>query len=473
ICTCLRGPPLDMSLTVAQLRNLTLAKLVKRIANRQQHLLALRICSYTGNSSRDVLLLWAVAKISSSAALTDEELAEAVCCRLHAAATLPPAVAAAAAAAAPLPAPPVVSPAAAAAAEENGSNTQLQRGPLKCMQRMQQQQQQHLLLQQQLLQQPLPFGMLSLCAAQAGRPVLATRLAAFEEEPKAQVTLLLKLAKVSLATKKAAEAADRDLLLLCIAAALAADADSVDGRMDMSQLVDALKDIPAAQNAFDIFCRQTSQLQLLEQYYERVVAAEEAGLCCLSLAEAAAAAADGAATAAAAAAEWEQQRGWLAYAAGFFAAAKETELFAAVAHAETVGALELLAVQGLRNRMEFSEADRLKKLFKVNDSRYWRCKIDALADGLHFDELQAFAKFRTSPIGYEPFVEACLRKGNKELALQLAYKVKDAAAKARFLAALGREDEAAAALQTPQQGVGGGFFQTISGAIWRRGGIRE
>ena len=32
-------------------------------------------------------------------------------------------------------------------------------------------------------------------------------------------------------------------------------------------------------------------------------------------------------------------------------------------------------------RMEFGEADNLKKCFRVSDRRYWRCKIDALADG--------------------------------------------------------------------------------------------
>lgn len=39
-----------------------------------------------------------------------------------------------------------------------------------------------------------------------------------------------------------------------------------------------------------------------------------------------------------------------------------------------------------------------------------------LCNRMHFDELLAFAQFRTSPIGYEPFVEACMRKGNRELA---------------------------------------------------------
>ena len=184
----------------------------------------------------------------------------------------------------------------------------------------------------------------------------------------------------------------------------------------MSQLVEALKDQPVAQSQFEIFCKQTGQLPLLEQYYERVAATEQAGLCCLSLAEAAtgvhAARAGAAAREAAgpAAGDWGQQRGWLAFAGGFFAAAKDTQLVAAVAHTETLAALDLLSIQRdlevkantsgwlgpphkfrglslmqtLRQliiKMEFGEADNLKKAFKISDRRYWRCKIDALADG--------------------------------------------------------------------------------------------
>ncbi|KAL8271684.1 hypothetical protein Esti_004397 [Eimeria stiedai] len=462
ICASLKEAPLDMPLTVAQLRSLTPSKLVRRIANRHQHLLAFRICEYTGLSPRGVLVSWAVAKISRCTSLTDEELTEVVCSRMQAAAKLP----AAAAAAAGDPAATLAQSFFEYAAHKTAQQKRLQ----------------------QLQQHPLPFARLALCAAQAGRPVLATRLAAFEAEPKAQVSLLLKLAKVPLATRKAAEAADSDLLLQCIAAALAADADSADGRADMSQLVEALHDIPAAQSAFEIYCNQTGQLELLEQYYERIAAAQEAGLCCLSLAE----------TCAAAAADWGQQRGWLAFAGGFFASARDTQLFAAVAHSETLAALELLSIQRdlevkantcgwlggphkfvglsvmqtirqLILKMEFGEADALKKTFKISDPRYWRCKIDALADGMHFEELLAFAQFRTSPIGYEPFVEACMRKGNRELALQLVYKVKDPQSRAQLFSALGREDEAAATLrQGPQQGGGGGFLQAISGAFSRR-----
>ncbi|KAL8425657.1 hypothetical protein Efla_003977 [Eimeria flavescens] len=453
ICSCVKEGPLDMPLTVPQLRSLTLTRLVRRIANRHHHLLAFRICEYTGLSPRGVLVSWAVAKISRCTSLTDEELTEVVCSRMQAAAKLPAAAAAAAAAAAG------GDPAATLAQSFFGF------AAYKTAQ------QQRLLQLQQQQQQQLPFARLALCAAQAGRPVLATRLAAFEAEPRAQVSLLLKLAKVSLATRKAAEAADSDLLLQCIAAALAADADTPDGRVDMSQLVEALHDIPAAQSAFAVYCHQTGQLELLEQYYERIAAAQEAGLCCLSLAE----------SAAAAAADWGQQRGWLAFAGGFFAAAREAQLLAAVAHSETLAALELLSIQRdlevkgntcgwvgaphkfvglslmqtirqLILKMEFEEADLLKKTFRVTDQRYWRCKIDALADGMHFDELLAFAQFRSSPIGYEPFVAACLRKGNREAALQLVYKVKDPQSRAHLLLSMGKDEEAAAALREgPQQ----------------------
>lgn len=85
---------------------------------------------------------------------------------------------------------------------------------------------------------------------------------------------------------------------------------------------------------------------------------------------------------------------------------------------------------------------------------------------MHFDELEAFAQYRTSPIGYEPFVEACIRKGNKELALRLIPKVKDPQSRSQLFASLGREEEAAAALrESPQQGAGGGILQAISGAF--------
>ncbi|KAL8453827.1 hypothetical protein Emag_001635 [Eimeria magna] len=471
ICASLKEAPLDMPLTVAQLRSLTLSKLVRRIAKYaaaaaddaavaadaaaaadadakaaplvSEHILLLPARRPSGlcrppsapvgfPDLRVHRLVSPGAKISRCTSLTDEELTEVVCSRMQAAAKLPTAAAAAAAG----------DPAATLAQSffEYAAHKTAQQQRL-----------------QQLQQHPLPFARLALCAAQAGSLLSAA----------AAVAAASALAKVPLATRKAAEAADSDLLLQCIAAALAADADSADGRVDMSQLVEALHEVPAAQSAFEIYCNQTGQLELPKKPQQQVLL-----LLLLQL---------------------------------LLDDVKETQLFAAVAHSETLAALELLSIQrdlevkantcgwlggphkfvglsvmqtirqlilkgcipGLRVlsteivkagcfsctvRMEFGEADALKKTFKISDPRYWRCKIDALADGMHFEELAAFAQFRTSPIGYEPFVEACMRKGNRELALQLVYKVKDLQSRAQLFSALGREDEAAATLrQGPQQ----------------------
>jgi len=72
----------------------------------------------------------------------------------------------------------------------------------------------------------------------------------------------------------------------------------------------------------------------------------------------------------------------------------------------------------------------------VPDKRYWHAKINALADSGNFDELRAFAQYRTSPVGYEPFVAACIRNGCRSLAVQLIPRLKDAAAQAKWYAKL-------------------------------------
>ena len=46
--------------------------------------------------------------------------------------------------------------------------------------------------------------------------------------------------------------------------------------------------------------------------------------------------------------------------------------------------------------------------------RYWLLKIRALAEAGFWQVLEAFAKEKKSPVGYRPFVEACLKYGTAE-----------------------------------------------------------
>lgn len=58
-------------------------------------------------------------------------------------------------------------------------------------------------------------------------------------------------------------------------------------------------------------------------------------------------------------------------------------------------------------------AEKVRNDFKVPDKRWWWVKLKALAGNKDWDGLEAFAKSKKSPIGYEPFVVsiAGLRRG--------------------------------------------------------------
>ncbi len=62
-----------------------------------------------------------------------------------------------------------------------------------------------------------------------------------------------------------------------------------------------------------------------------------------------------------------------------------------------------LLSQGFQKR-----AERVRVDWKVPDKRWWWLKIRALAGNKDWEALEAFAKSKKSPIGYEPFVVSLL-----------------------------------------------------------------
>lgn len=69
-------------------------------------------------------------------------------------------------------------------------------------------------------------------------------------------------------------------------------------------------------------------------------------------------------------------------------------------------------------------ADKMAKNFKVNDKRYWRIKVFALAEAGLFDALSILSE-KKSPIGYSPFVEAAITNHNRHEALLFLKKMSD------------------------------------------------
>jgi len=66
------------------------------------------------------------------------------------------------------------------------------------------------------------------------------------------------------------------------------------------------------------------------------------------------------------------------------------------------------------------DADILRKDFNINDKRYWWIKIQAYAKKNAWTQLLEFGKKPVSPIGYEPFVDVCIRYNKLDEARRFA-----------------------------------------------------
>lgn len=63
---------------------------------------------------------------------------------------------------------------------------------------------------------------------------------------------------------------------------------------------------------------------------------------------------------------------------------------------------------------DHKQAERMKSDYKMPDRRYWWLRIQVLAETYQWDELEKFSKSKKSPIGFEPFVEVCLKQNKPE-----------------------------------------------------------
>ncbi|XP_075976244.1 vacuolar protein sorting 16 [Anticarsia gemmatalis] len=82
-------------------------------------------------------------------------------------------------------------------------------------------------------------------------------------------------------------------------------------------------------------------------------------------------------------------------------------------------------VERLLDQGEVKLADKLRSEYKMPDRRYWWLRILKLAEKDDWAELDRFSKSKKSPVGYEPFVEACLKYGKNDEALKYLPKCRD------------------------------------------------
>lgn len=96
----------------------------------------------------------------------------------------------------------------------------------------------------------------------------------------------------------------------------------------------------------------------------------------------------------------------------------------------------------LLKQKEYKLAEALCKDFKTPDKRYWWLKIGCLAETGDWLELEKFSKSKKSPIGYEPFIDVCMKYNNKYEAYKYISKIKEEN-KVKYLTKIGKLEEAA------------------------------
>ncbi|KAL0113797.1 hypothetical protein PUN28_012729 [Cardiocondyla obscurior] len=99
-------------------------------------------------------------------------------------------------------------------------------------------------------------------------------------------------------------------------------------------------------------------------------------------------------------------------------------------------------VKVLLLRNELKLADKLRSEYKIPDRRYWWLRIQCLAEKGLWNDLEKFSKSKKSPIGYEPFIDECLKYNEKLEARKYLTKVKEDL-KVKYLVKLNLLSEAA------------------------------
>ncbi|XP_064470643.1 vacuolar protein sorting-associated protein 16 homolog [Ornithodoros turicata] len=272
-------------------------------------------------------------------------------------------------------------------------------------------------------------------AVDCGRHDLAVKLLDYEPRASEQVPILIELGKEDLALVKAIESGDTDLVYTVILKLK---------EMKSSEFDMTVRRFPVAWSLYLKLCKERD-IQKLEDLYDQED--NHVGVAECKILEAYKTK------------RVEQRMAALQCSLTRYKDAKE-EPFAAAQTEEQLRLMkyqlkmeekfndkfmDLSVQQTMRRLMEIKEmklAEEMHKEFNVPDKRYWWLKITVLAEEGHWIELEKFSKSKKSPIGYEAFVDVCLKYGNKYEAQKYLPKV-NKENKVKYFVKVGNLDEAA------------------------------
>ncbi|XP_062009057.1 protein VACUOLELESS1 [Rosa rugosa] len=406
VLNAVRHPDVGMPLSIQQYKVLTPSVLIGRLINSYKHLLALRISEYLGMNQEMVIMHWTCSKITASLAIPDATLLE-------------------------------------------------------------------ILLDKLKLCKGISYAAVAAHADKNGRRKLAAMLVEHEPRSSKQVPLLLSIGEEDTALTKAIESGDTDLVYLVLF--------HIWQKREPLAFFKMLHPKPLARDLFVIYARCYNH-EFLKDFFLSAGQLQEVAF--LVWKE-----------------SWELGKNPMAsrgsplhgpriklieQAKNLFGGAskdKESnslfgetnkdkdftfELKAAEEHAKLLRMqhdLEVSTKQAIFVDSSISDtirtcivlgnhkaAMKVKTEFKVSEKRWYWLKVFALATVRDWDTLEKFSKEKRPPIGYRPFVEACIEADERGEALKYIPKLTDPRERAESYGRIGMAKEAADAASQAKDG---------------------
>lgn len=390
VLNAVRNQEIGIPLSIQQYKLLTPSVLIGRLINAHQHFLALRISEYLGMNQEVVIMHWACSKLTASSAIPDASLLE-------------------------------------------------------------------ILLDKLKLCKGISYAAVAAHADKIGRRKLAAMLVEHEPRSSKQVPLLLSIGEEDTALTKATESGDTDLVYLVLF--------HIWLKRPALEFFGMIQAKPLARDLFITYAR-CYRHEFLKDFF--LSAGQLHDVAFLLWKE-----------------SWELAKNPMASKGSplhgprikliekshaLFSETKEHvfESKAAEEHAKLLRMqheLEVTTKQAIFVDSSISDTIRtcivlgnhraalkVKTEFKVSEKRWYWLKVFALATIRDWDALEKFSKEKRPPIGYRPFVEACVDADEKGEALKYIPKLADPREKAEAYARIGMAKEAADAASQAKDG---------------------
>ncbi|GMG99177.1 hypothetical protein Nepgr_001017 [Nepenthes gracilis] len=381
VLNAVRSPDIGIPLSIQQYKVLTAPVLISRLINANHHLLALRLSEYLGLNQELVVMHWSCSKINASLSIPDSALLD-------------------------------------------------------------------ILLDKLKLCKSISYAAVAEHSNKIGRRKLAAMLVEHEPRSSKQVPLLLSIGEEDVALTKATESGDTDLVYMVLF--------HIWQKRTSLELFGMIQAKPLARDLFIAYARCYKH-EFLKHFFLSTGQLQEVAF--LLWKE-----------------SWEFSKNPMASkgtpvhgprikaiekARDLFAETKEHnfESKAADEHAKLLRMqqeLEVSTKQAIFVDSSISDtirtcivlgnhraAIKVKTEFKVSEKRWYWLKVFALATTRDWDALDKFSKEKRPPIGYKPFVEACIDADEKSEALKYIPRLADPRERAEAYARIGMAKEAA------------------------------